>query len=231
MKSLHYHITHGNEQQKDEHEAISSYNSIETIIGTYTLQSRDTNNEYTPVFCTYAVTNLDIKEGKIRIPEEMSEFGKYAVLISDVKGFIESVKFHNPNMEIALVHYTDELAENITDSILYNPITWKSGKYKFQKELRFYEPYLSCCDDRCISEGYPGLITEDNITRYYTPSCTYIKLFATEELIRGIDVPREMLEAIKDDNLLASKFDLSTRDGCSANSVVERDFTSNKQIV
>lgn len=216
MKSLHFFITNGNEQQKDEHEAISMYKHIDTVYGSCKVQFRDENDEYTPVFCTYAVMDSDIKNGMLYINEKMKEFGDYAVLITDAEGFIDNVRHHNPNMDIALIHYMDETDRN---TILYNPITWKAANnYKQQKELRFFEPLLSCCDDGTIKEGYPGLITEDNIIRYYTPSCTRMKLFQTEELINGVAVPDEMISASNNNKLIESRFDLSTNEGWMANS-------------
>ena len=223
MNHLHKFIVEGNEQQKDEHEAISMYKPIRTMFGNCNLQTRDAMDEYKPIYCMYAIKECDIKDSKIQLSEIMREFGDYAVLITEPEKFLTNVRDNNPNMEIALIHYLDmEVFDRTT--ILSNPVTFKLAEkdYKYQQELRFYEPLTVCCKDDSISDDYAGLVKDNHIIRKYTPMDIGIKLYKTDDLIKGIEMPLEMKKALDNTNLLESNFDLSTDEGWKKNSILAK---------
>lgn len=121
----------------------------------YDVWFENTDNAFSPVFCMYSVFSRNCSlHKKIQLhDEDLRGFGKFGVVIKDVKEFIKRLATRIPGFSYGLIDYIDY--DNLTDGnqfALKSPITQKDHKlFSYQQEFRIYNLHYAITND---SEQY-----------------------------------------------------------------------------
>ena len=144
-----------------------------------------------PVFCMYSVeaTKKD-DTSKIQISDErLKKFGQYAIVITDVKEFINRTNSNLRDFSYEAVRYIDmKNPEGIYSQAIFNPIVTKDKYFKYQQEFRIFSHAWSL----------------SNNTDFMLPNVKYVsekwkkfpvgdlediaKLYDTKDLFSGVNV-------------------------------------------
>lgn len=107
----------------------------------YSIRLVNPDLRFTPVYCMFACYSKKyIQPPIIKLPKSLQDdVGKYqyAVIITDVKEFINRINLHLPDFCYSSIHYINY--NNLRGKTIYNPIIKKDNqKYGHQQEFRFY---------------------------------------------------------------------------------------------
>ena len=108
----------------------------------YSILLTDEDLAFTPVFCWIAIYSKKfVIPPKIKLSEtKLREFGKQAVIITDVTELIRRIDLLLPGFYYSAVDYLD------FDSIvgpIKNPIITKDNYFKYQQEFRIFNPSVA----------------------------------------------------------------------------------------
>jgi len=144
-----------------------------------------------PVFCMYSVeVNKQDDLTKIQLSDErLKKFGDYAVVITDVKEFINRINAKLNGFLYEAIRYIDmKNPEGIDRYSIFNPIATKDKSFKHQHEFRIFSHFWALASDtdfkmpnvKYISERYKKFPIGDlkDITQK----------FETKELFSGVNV-------------------------------------------
>lgn len=144
-----------------------------------------------PVFCMYSVEAK--KQGdtaKIQISDEkLKKFGQYAVVITDVKEFINRINSKLSDFSYEAVRYIDmKNPEGIYKPAIFNPIVTKDKYFKYQQEFRIFSHAWALSDN--VDFKMPNVRYINEISRKFPIGDLeeITKLYKTEDLFSGINV-------------------------------------------
>jgi len=197
MNPISYFIKSDQEQVADPSEATAIALKFKAEIGhqqhNYSVRIIDTHSTYNPVFCMYAVYSSDYnRDGKIRLlSDKMKEFGKYAVVVNNVRAFLEKITEKEKQLDYSCVKYIN--FSTIKEDAIFYPILKKNLAYEHQKEFRIFSDtilvqsnYTDAEKDELDSlkfvdsDHYDGFIDDINDI---TSGVLY-----TDELINGVNL-------------------------------------------
>ena len=157
----------------------------------YSYKIGDGTAFHNPVFCMYTIYKSDYERNGNMIKltnKKMDKFGGYAVIVTDVRKFLERIKQKASQLKYSRISYID--FSNIRGAIYY-PILKKSIDYKHQKEFRIFS------DQVVIQGGYTdeikSLFSNVNFieTNHYNACIGDIhdltsKIYHTEDMLCGV---------------------------------------------
>ncbi|KLU60278.1 hypothetical protein CEB3_c31290 [Peptococcaceae bacterium CEB3] len=142
----------------------------------YRFNIQDSELLNSPVFCLYGVLGDKYCDtSKIHFDNKrLMAFGERAVIIKDVRRFLNQVDKNQPQFSYSIVRYIDFSNPRGEDErAIFNPIVKKDLRFRYQKEFRIYSHHVDL-------EGAKTFYIGD--LRNFTEICE------TEELYVGKDV-------------------------------------------
>ncbi|MGD0342976.1 MAG: hypothetical protein ABSA76_14845, partial [Bacteroidales bacterium] len=92
-----------------------------------------------PAFCMYSVEVKSQNKPHIQITDErLKKFGKYAVIVTDVKEFLKRINQYQPKFlyqSVRYINYDDQEKKSILN---YEPITIKYDYFRYEHEFRIF---------------------------------------------------------------------------------------------
>lgn len=161
----------------------------------YTIYFQNIDDIYSPVFCMYSVfseKNKPTTHIKL-INEKLREFGKFAVVITNVEQFISRIREIEPVFSYGPIEYIDkDNPTGINKYAFLNPILQKDRKrFVHQNEFRLYNKRTAICDDsiqlipgtKQITPGSHG----EAVFNFRSIS-DIASIYSMDDLFDGIDV-------------------------------------------
>jgi hypothetical protein len=144
-----------------------------------------------PAFCMYHIESRYFRNSiQIKLDDErLKSFGKYAIVFTDVKGFISKVRANLPEFSCKLVRYINmQEPKGIDEYSIFNPIAVKSKYFKYQKEFRLYSNKWALAD--VMDSQIPGVTyIEENSKKFSIGDLSsFCKLYSTENLFSGVEL-------------------------------------------
>jgi len=152
---------------------------------------------YTPVFCMYAWYSKKYQQSqKFKLPEMIAEdisSYKFAVLITDVKEFLNKINKQLPSFCYSPINYIDYT--NLRGKVIFEPII-KKDKYKYghQQEFRIYDHSIAITrrEDFNIPGvmNIPGIENNGNLAEKFSIGNLndITKIYTLDELLHGVRI-------------------------------------------
>lgn len=197
MNPISYFIKSDQKQVGDNSEATAIFKKYEVgfldkQLFRYNLRVVDGVVINSPAFCMYAIYYSDYyRYGKIKLlSNEMKNFGQYAVVVTNVRAFLERIEQKERQLDYSFIKYIDF---STIDGTVFNPIVKKSKTYKHQKEFRVFSNTI------VISSNYSDIEKDEFNSIKYVDSDHYdgfiddissitSEVLFTDELINGINL-------------------------------------------
>jgi hypothetical protein len=144
-----------------------------------------------PIFCMYTIearkqddtTTILLKD------EELKKFGRYAVVITDVKEFIKRINTNLSEFSYEAVRYIDmKNPEGIDKYAIFNPIATKDNSFNHQKEFRIFSHLWALASNADFQIPNVKYISERSKKFPIGDLSGICKQFKTDELFSGINV-------------------------------------------
>lgn len=144
-----------------------------------------------PVFCMYSVEAK--KQGnitKIQVSDErLNKFGQYAIVITDVKEFINRINSRLNDFFYEAVRYIDmKKPEGVYRHALFNPIVTKDKYFKYQQEFRIFSRNWALSGNADFKIPNVKYICETSRKFPVGNLEGMTKLYETKDLFSGVNV-------------------------------------------
>lgn len=124
--------------------------------------------------------------------ERLKKFGTHAVVIKDVKKFLNKIKLSEQDFNYSLVRYKEYINSTRKIMVTGNPVTCKDISFKHQQEFRIYNNSMALTRN----PDYDGFAEQYFDTKYITnieslkdiaEICTVDELFNGKEISFSMD--------------------------------------------
>ncbi len=148
-----------------------------------------------PVFCMYSVEATKKDDiSKVQLSDDrLKKFGQYAVVITNVKEFINRVNSSLREFSYEAIRYIDmKNPEGIFSQAIFNPITTKNRHFKHQQEFRIFSHAWSLSNTKDFMLPNVKYISETWKKFPVGDLADISKLYETKDLFSGVNVDLEI---------------------------------------